>query len=58
MRDGKTGQRVDAMKIGLHSRKWEMDSLCSVPKCYCCSQVFTRHFVTIVNKGLSTNLRV
>lgn len=31
-RDPKTGLRVDAMTIGVHQRKWEMDSLASVLK--------------------------
>jgi hypothetical protein len=26
----KDGQRVNGMQLGIHQRKWEMDSLCSV----------------------------
>ena len=32
MIDPATGKRVDAMRVGIHQRKWEMDSLASVLK--------------------------
>ena len=32
MIDPESGRRVDAMRTGIHQRKWEMDSLCSVLK--------------------------
>jgi meiotically up-regulated gene 157 (Mug157) protein len=32
MIDSRTGKRVNAMRVGIHQRKWEMDSLSSVMK--------------------------